>query len=108
MKKVILIAVVAASSLLAGCSASVSKMSGPNGERMMSVSCSKKFQDWGTCMAAVAETCSEIGMGYKVIQRNAEQTSGSYAYIDANTGMAQGNSYSGTNRQLFAMCVPFK
>lgn len=105
MKKVILLAAV---SLLSGCSASVDTMRGPQGERMMSVNCSKKFQDWGTCVKAVSETCSEIGMGYSIIQRNAESTSGSYAYIDANTGMAQGNSYSGTNRQMFAVCVPYK
>lgn len=93
---------------LSGCSASVDEMRGPQGEFLMSVNCSKKFQDWGTCMQAVSETCSKKGMGYQVIQRNAERTSGSYAYIDANTGMAQGNSYSGNNRQMFAVCVPYK
>ena len=99
MKHIILIALSLAS--LTGCM-SVKQIPGPNGERMVSVTCNGTIRNWGDCLEAVAETCGSSG--YDVVQRNGESYSTGSAYISGDSGWA--NETAGFNRNMVAVCKP--
>ncbi|MGL5597361.1 MAG: hypothetical protein ACRDDA_04430 [Aeromonas sp.] len=91
------ICAILSSLFLSGCM-SVKEIPGPNGEKMISVTCNGSMRDWGDCFEAVAESCGNSG--YQVMQQNGEHVSSSN--INVNNGIGWSNT--GVNRNLMATC----
>jgi hypothetical protein len=75
MRTKIVLALIGALTMLAGCAAGVKPITTPSGKAGFYVSCDGSADDWSTCYQAAIQAC---GGTYNVVDRNESSTPTAY------------------------------
>lgn len=75
MRTKIVLALIGALAMLAGCAAGVKPITTPSGKAGFYVSCDGSADDWSTCYQAAIQAC---GGKYNVVDRNESSTPTAY------------------------------